>query len=621
MPTISEALEIALAHHREGRLDLAEEIYIRILAAEPNFPDALHLRGAIAYQRGNLQQAVEWVERAIRADGNQAVFHNTLGQAQQALGDFAQAEGCYRRALTLDPGLAEAHYNLGNLLRATGNPADAVPCYQEALRLKPNYWKAYINLGLARKELEQFDEAIACYQTALRLNPQSALAWLNLGNVLYCQGRIAEAIEHYQRALSLDPQHAEARGNLLSTMQYLPGMTLPRLAEAGAEFERRHAAPLRTTWPTHENSRDPDRPLRVGFVSPDLGRHPVGRLFVGLFEQLPDCGLETICYSDRSAEDDVTARFRQAAHAWRRVLGVSDQALADQIRGDRIDILFDLAGHTARNRLLTFARKPAPVQITWIGSEGTTGLLAMDYLLADRHLVPPESEAYYRERVLRMPQGYLCYDPPREAGAVGPLPALAAGQVTFASFNNPAKITPEVMRVWAEILRRTPHARLVLKYSGLDAGVTRERVVALAAECDIDPARLQLRGWSAYAEMLAAYQEVDLALDPFPFSGCATTCDALWMGVPVITCPGETFASRHSLSHLSTVGLSELVAKDLDDYIALAVRLAGDLPRLAALRGGLREQVARSPLCDAQRFAQDFGRILRDVWRRWVAEG
>jgi predicted O-linked N-acetylglucosamine transferase (SPINDLY family) len=267
---------------------------------------------------------------------------------------------------------------------------------------------------------------------------------------------------------------------------------------------------------------------------------------------------------------------------------------------------------------LVFARKPAPIQITWIGYEGTTGLATMDYLLADRYVVPEGTEQYYREHVLRMPDGYLCYDPPAAAPPVGPPPSLAKGYTTFGSFNNLAKITPEVVAVWAKILRRAPTTRLVLKYRGLGDPTVKQRYLDLFAAHDVGPQRLELLPWTSYAEYLETYHEVDVALDPFPFSGSATTCDALWMGVPVVTCPGETFASRHSLSHLSNVGLTETIAHDLDEYVELAVVLAADLPRLSGLRAGLRQRMAASPLCDGKRFATHLESILRAVWQQWI---
>jgi predicted O-linked N-acetylglucosamine transferase (SPINDLY family) len=356
-------------------------------------------------------------------------------------------------------------------------------------------------------------------------------------------------------------------------------------------------------------------------VSPDFARHPVGYLLIRTVESLDRGQCDVVCYNDRLMHDDLTARFRAAATTWRDVTGLSDQALAEQVVADRIDILFDLAGHTAGNRLLAFASKPAPIQITWLGDAATTGLGAIDYILADRYTIPPDKETYYRERVLRMPDGYVCYEPPVAAPDVGPLPAAGAGYVRFASFNNLAKVTPQVVGAWAEVLARVPHSRLLLKYQGLGDESVRGRYRELFAARGADPQRLEFAPPSSHAEYLAAYGQVDIALDPFPFGGGATTCEALWMGVPVITCPGETFASRNGLSHLAIVGLAEIAAGDLDQYVELAASLAGDLPRLAGLRAGLRQRMAASPLCDGKRFAANLMTLLRDIWQQWITQG
>jgi predicted O-linked N-acetylglucosamine transferase (SPINDLY family) len=346
----------------------------------------------------------------------------------------------------------------------------------------------------------------------------------------------------------------------------------------------------------------------------------VGYFLIGLLRGLDRAQFQTICYSDRVNKDNLTARLESAAALWRDVYGLSDEALAQQIRSDQIDILFDLAGHTAGNRLLVFARKPAPIQITWAGYVGTTGLKAMDYILADRYEIPAEAESYYTERVLRMPDGYVCYEPPADAPAVAPLPALTQGAVTFGSFNNPAKITSPVIEVWAKLLQRLPQSRLVLKYRGMDDASLVGRLTEEFSSQGIEPGRIECLGWSPQRPLLAEYGRLDLALDPFPYNGGLTTCEALWMGVPVITCPGETFASRHSLSHLSNVGLTETIAKDLDAYVDLAVTWAMDLPRLAALRASLRPQMRASPLCDTQRFAENWMLILRNAWRDWCRQ-
>ena len=291
--------------------------------------------------------------------------------------------------------------------------------------------------------------------------------------------------------------------------------------------------------------------------------------------------------------------------------------LAEQVRADRIDVLFDLTGHTGQNRLLVFARKPAPIQVTWIGYEGTTGLSAMDYIVADDCQIAPGEEGYYREKVLRLPGGDLCYDPPADAPDVGPLPAATRGYVTFASFNNPAKMTSLVVGAWSEILRRVPDSRLMLKFRGMDSPHNRRRFLDRFAAQGITPDRLDLRGFSPHGEYLAQHHDIDIALDPFPFSGSLTTCNSLWMGVPVVACRGATFASRHSWNHLSSVGLAELLAGDVSQYVELAVALAQDLGRLAVIRAELRDRVRVSPLCDGQRVARHLLQAVRQAWREW----
>lgn len=347
----------------------------------------------------------------------------------------------------------------------------------------------------------------------------------------------------------------------------------------------------------------------------------MGYFLIRTLEQFDPQQAEIVCYSDRLNEDDLTARFQAVSTTWRKVVGWSDERLAEQIREDQIDILFDLAGHTSGNRLLVFARKPAPIQITWMGYVGTTGLTAIDYLIADRHEIPFDTESDYQEQILRMPDGYVCFDPPSYAPPVSSLPALEQDFVTFGSFNNPAKLTAAVIEVWAKILQRVPHSRLVLKYRGMSDLVVSGRMADLFASHGIDAGRVEFLGKSPHTQLLAEYGRIDLALDSFPYSGGLTTCEALWMGVPVVTCPGETFASRHSLSHLSNVGLTETIAGDFDEYVELAVGLAQDLDRLAAIRARLREQVAVSPLCDGPRFAANLIDRLRQVWRRWVETG
>ena len=605
---------------QQGKLDEAAACWRRALELKPGFAEAHHNLGAVLEKQGRIAEAAECYRRTLELKPDFTQAHNNLGAVLAKQEKFDEAAVCVRRALELQPDFTEAHHHLGAVLAKQEKLDEAAACLRRALELKPDYAEAHGSLGAVLEKQGRFDEAAASYRRALELKPDFAEVYNNLGAVLAKQASFDEAMECFRKALENQPQLAAARSNALLALQYQPGVTLAQLAAAHGQYDKQHAAPLRSTWRPHDNEPDPDRRLRLGFVSADFGFHPVGVFLIRMLENLDRGQAETVCYSDRLNDDVMTSRLRAATTTWREVRALNDEQLADQIRSDRIDIVFDLAGHTSGNRLLAFARKPAPIQITWIGYVGTTGLAAMDYLLADRYEVPEAAEPHIQERVLRMPGGYVCYDPPSDAPSVSPLPAFTRGYVTFGSFNNFAKITPDVVEVWSRILERVQGSRLVLKYLGMNDPPVMRRMAGMFAQQGIDSTRLELLGWSCHEDLLREYQRIDVALDPFPYSGGLTTCEALWMGVPVVTCPGETFAGRHSLSHLSNVGLTETIADDLEGYVDLAVGLAADLTRLAGIRSRLRGQMAGSPLCDGKRFSEDLMGLLHGAWRQWCAQ-
>jgi protein O-GlcNAc transferase len=382
------------------------------------------------------------------------------------------------------------------------------------------------------------------------------------------------------------------------------------------EWDAQFAEDYKSEWREHQNERAPDRLLRVGFVSADFGRHPVGHFVVGLLKHLSSYGFQTYCYSDR-IEDELTIRIQEKTDVWIEIRGWSDEQLALKVREDRIDILVDLAGHSAHNRLLVFARKPAPVQVSWAGYVATTGLSAIDYLISDKYSTHKDEEDYYKEQIIRMPDQWLCYAPPSYAPDVGPLPAKRNGYVTFCSFSNPAKLNAEVISLWARILKAVDNAHLILKYRYIDADSNIKRLTEQFEAQGVPASRLVLEGKSPHADLFERYNDVDIALDTFPYSGGVTTYEALWMGVPVITVPGTTFASRHSLSHLMTIGYPEFIAKDQSHYVELATQLAHDQKRLLNIRSQLRQKMAASPTCNTQKFAKDFGALMRDIWKKW----
>jgi predicted O-linked N-acetylglucosamine transferase (SPINDLY family) len=612
---LTEIFGEAFRHHQAGRLPEAERLYRQVLAADPRHADSLHLLGVIACDVGRHDVGIGLIHQAIGISPRIASFHFDLATALQDTGRFDQAIGYYRNAVTLDPNYLEALSNLGCLLKDMGRPNEAIAFHRRALAVDPDAPATYNNLGIALQALGQLGEATVSYRKALALRPDYPDALTNLGNALKDQGRIDEAIASYRQALALKPDYSDAQGNLVMLLHYASDFSsADMLAEArrfGATFER--SAPARR----FSNDPDPRRRLRIGYVSGDFRTHPVSYFLARVLEAHDHADVEVFCYSNSAIADAMTRRLKQAADRWRNIAALPDAEAAAMIRRDEIDILVDLSGHTSKNRLPLFALKPAPVQAAWLGYFGTTGLSAMDYVLADRFVVPEGEESNFTETVLRLPDSYLCFDPPDIDIAFGPSPLVANGAVTFGCFNNRAKISPVAVELWSRVLKRAPNSRLLLKTITLvDDGIRRD-LIALFAEQGIDADRLILEGASPMAEYLAAYNRVDIALDPFPFTGGATTAQTLWMGVPVVTLRGDRWVARQGESILNAVGAPELVAGNPDRYVEIAAALAADPARLAAYRSDLRRHMEASPFCDGRRFARNLEAAYRTMWRTW----
>jgi protein O-GlcNAc transferase len=524
----------------------------------------------------------------------------------------------YQPVTTRCPGSAgigdpQFKFQLGNLLFAQGESAEAAAVFAEVLAIRPGFAEAHNNLGNALSKLGQMADAVHHYRRAVALAPAMDEAHNNLGCALFLLGQLGAAIAHYKEAIRLKADASAPYTNLVLALHYVPGVSGALIGET----TRRWAAtlPRRLAQLSVPTGKSRSRKLRIGYVSGDFRNHPVAYFIENIIAAHDREAVEVFCYGNATTGDATTARIAEAADHWRDISSLSDHDAAHQITRDAIDILIDLSGHTAGNRLTLFARKPAPIQCTWLGYVGTTGLDEIDYIIADRFVIPSQDDGLYSEQPYRLPNSYLCFTPPNVDIAVGRLPMLDSGTPTFGCFNNLLKINGAVVDLWSAVLAAVPQSRLYLKTAQLDDEAVRRGIASEFAARGIAGTRLRLAGGSPRQELLAAYNDVDIALDPFPFGGGTTTLEALWMGVPTITLRGDGFVGRVGESVLTTLGLPELVAASPTGYLTAAVDLAGDNDRLATLRTGLRQRLVSSPLCDAPAFARDLEAGYRAMWR------
>jgi len=602
--------------HQAGRLDEARPLYETVLQKQPRQAEAIHFLGVLEYEAKNYDRAIALMERSLRfPDCDRiAAWHSNLGLALQARGCATEAITCYQRALELNEAYPEAHINLAISLYRTGEINRAAEAFRRAISLNPRSHVALNGIGMCTLREGQSVLAIGYFLASLALAPDYADAHNNIASAYRAAGQLKESLHHNLEALRLNAGSPALYSNYFMGLHYTPGLSLDDIYTEHLRYGECFSG---LVAPTLANTPDPERRLKVGYVSPDLRRHPVGYFLLPTLGNRDHDAFEIHVYSDVVNEDEYTERIRNAADHWHRSLGMTHTELAEKIRADGIDILIDLAGHTENNRLPMFAERAAPVQATWIGYFNTTAVPTMDYLLADAQVVPPGGPQRFTEEVVRLPESYLCYGRPDYAPPVGPLPAYRNDGIIFGCFNNGVKLNHEVTSLWAQILHHCDGSRLFLKTSLGEDATWREGVLRQFAGHGIAPERLHIEGKSPHGELFAAYNDVDIALDPFPYSGGTTTCEALSMGVPVITLPGDSFVSRVSASILTAVGLGELVCAGPDEYVETAVKLAHDRERLAGLRAGMRERMAASALGNPARFTQQLEQTYRTLWRRW----
>jgi predicted O-linked N-acetylglucosamine transferase (SPINDLY family) len=605
-------------HHRalmlreKGDTDAAKAAFEVVLNREPRNAEAHYFLGLMAFDRNDGAGAVEHFRKAVTQAPNLADAHTRLGSLLDAASQPNEARLHFQKAALLLPRDAGAQFNFGEVNRHLGRNAEAISAFQRAVELDPTYSAALHNLGTLLRWEWRIQEALAVFEQAERLQPDPPTL-NNHARLLKDLGMLDEALSRFKQAVDLEPESELMRSNYIYALHFPSDASNGILAEAHQAWSAVHEIPISplAAIPARESRKR----LRIGFVSPNFHRHSCAFFLEPLFSHYDRGTMEVIAYASVEIEDAVTDRLRGLVDHWRDVKNLEDRQLAEMIRNDAVDILVDLAGHTAGNRLGAFVLKPAPLQVTWLGYPNTSGLARMDLRITDAWADPEASTAWHSEQVVRLPDGFLCYQPEPEAPPVLATPMGRRGYPTFGCFNALAKLSDSTLRLWAEILQRLPEAKLYLKtWAFADEGA-KKMVVQRLLSFGLPIERLLLSSWvESDSDHFGLYGQIDIALDPFPYNGTTTTCEAMWMGVPVIALEGDRHSARVGSSLLNQVGLPDLIASNESEYVEKAVALGGDFERLVTLRGGLRERMMKSPLCDGPAFAKKFETALRSAW-------
>ncbi|KAL4312679.1 hypothetical protein GQ457_01G015210 [Hibiscus cannabinus] len=628
-PMYAEAYcNMGVIYKNRGDLESAIACYERCLAVSPNFEIAknnmaiaLTDLGTKVKLEGDINQGVAYYKKALYYNWHYADAMYNLGVAYGEMLKFDMAVVFYELAFHFNPHCAEACNNLGVIYKDRDNLDKAVECYQLALSIKPNFSQSLNNLGVVYTVQGKMDAAASMIEKAIIANPTYAEAYNNLGVLYRDAGNISMAVTAYEQCLKIDPDSRNAGQNRLLAMNYTNEGDDDKLFVAHRDWGRRFMR-LYPQYDSWDNPKDPDRPLVIGYVSPDYFTHSVS-YFIEAPLIYHDYGkYQVVVYSAVVKADAKTSRFREKVikkgGMWRDIYGIDEKKVASMVRDDKIDILVELTGHTANNKLGTMACQPAPVQVTWIGYPNTTGLPTIDYRITDSLADPPGTEQKHVEELVRLPECFLCYTPSPEAGPVLPTPALSNGFITFGSFNNLAKITPKVLQVWAKILCAVPNSRLVVKCKPFCCDSVRQKFLTTLEQLGLESLRVDLLPLILLNhDHMQAYSLMDISLDTFPYAGTTTTCESLYMGVPCVTMAGSVHAHNVGVSLLSKVGLGHLIAKNEDEYVQLALQLASDVTALQNLRASLRDLMSKSPVCDGQNFISGLEAAYRSMWHRY----
>ena len=597
---------------QDRKIDSAVQLLSRAMLLDPKLAPALRYLGHALNELGFSQEALTHYERALELEPDHQGTIEYKARTLTLLGRHQEAALAYHKLLNTNPARATIWFNLALALQQSGRISASIEAYKRAISIAPEYADAYKNLGVAFKSIGRMSEALACYDKAIALRPDFAETHYNRGNLLTELNRLEEAEASFREAIKHRPAYLAARSNLLFSLNYRSTLSAVDALEEAKRYGKIVEQPLEKQY-RQATKREPRLPIRVGFVSGDLRQHPVGYFLEAIVRNINPSKLSLHAFVSDPSEDELTHRIKTSFDGWQTIAAQSDERAAQTIHDHGIDILIDLSGHSARNRLPVFAYKPAPVQCTWLGYFSTTGLSAIDYMIADPYVVPPEEECYYAEKVVRLPESYLCFTPPDYDILPGPLPAEQNGYITFGCFNNLSKLSTEVILLWSQLLQARPSARLFLKAKQLGDADLIAKLQQSFARHGVNPERLTIEGLTSREAYLKAYQRVDLGLDPFPWPGGTTTAEALWMAIPFITMEGDRFSSRNGQSIAINAGLPNWVANGPLDYLEKAKRFSDDRAGLAHLRSRLRSQVLKSPLFDAARFARNFETLMQSL--------
>jgi protein O-GlcNAc transferase len=648
---VKTSLESAMAKQTSGDLAGAREAYLKILAQEPNQIDAWHLLGLVAYQAGDASTGVECMQHAIKQDPNVGVIHANLGIVLESLGRNTEAEEHFLRGTQLDQTHVPSWNGLGNLLRIRGDKegaqkaldwaikldpqstdvlnnlgllaADhenhelAIGYFDKTLRIDPNHLSAWLNRGLSLRHLDRFEESLDCYRKAIQLAPSFPTTYVNLSALLQRMNRYEESIACLREAMRHKSHHeARSHSDILYLMHFLTDADEQQHFEEHRSWGEKYAT--FEHLPLHERSLNPDRPLRIGYISPDFRIHAMQRFIEPVLQNHDRSKYELYAYAEVAHPDEVTTRFQRYFQHWQFTCGKTDLEVAKLIQQDKIDILIDLAGHTAKHRLIAMGYKPAPIQATWLGSNNTSGVSAIDYLITDAETDPVGVDRYYTEELVRLPYGLSCFAPPLNSPVIQPPPFLKNGYFTFGALHRPEKLSPQVFALWARVLHAIPDSRLLIFWGKMNT-VMQKKFKDDLETLGIPADRMMIESVMPEDGYLSVYHRIDIGLDVFPWTGGTTTHEALWMGVPVLGLRGKRAVSRGTSRILAGGDLLDWVSDTHDEYVAKAIEKTSQPEMLHSLRMTMRDRMNRT-LCDGVRFTRTLESAYCDMWHRYCRE-